>query len=186
MRDLLNLIESTQLDEAGAGPARIIQHIRNGQTFLMLSAFRADLKLSENKRRTDLLRGHLARLPVAYIVTGGEYHEIGQDDPSEETSFFIMPRNKIEPEAFVEFGVKLMKIFNQDSILFGDGENVNLIEQNGDSFSIGNAASFDPAVVKKAPAYSKIKNRKFTFTSTDDTPAAAAYGNEKKVAGSRN
>lgn len=168
------------LDEAGAGPARITHHIRQGTPFLMLSAMRANLDMAQNKRRTGLLKQKLAGLPVSFIVTGGEFHELGQEEPSEEVSFMIMPKPGVSLEAFQKFGVDLMHAFDQDAIIFGDGESVNMVEQDGSSFSIGDATSFDPAVVKHAPGFSKIKGRKFTFTNKEETPASTGYGDVKK------
>jgi hypothetical protein len=184
MRSLMNIVSEAHLDEmAGAGPARIVHHIKEGTPFIMLSAMRANLSASENKRRTDLIKRKMASWPVSFIVTGGEYHEEGQEVPSEETSFFIMPRDGISPEAFQELGAKLMHAFDQDAFIYGDGQSVTMHERDGTSFSIGDAASFDPAVVKKAPGFSKIKDRKFTFTNTEENPAASGYGAHKAADG---
>lgn len=183
MRSIIDLIENAMLDEAGAGPARIMQHLHNGTPFLMLSAMRADLPMAQNKRRTELLKRKLTGLPVSFITTGGEFHEIGQDEPSEEVSFLIMPGPGVKLEALRSFGENLMGAFDQDAIILGDGESVHLIEKDGNSFVIGDAASFDPAVVKGAEGFSKIKGRKFTFTTKTDTPAATGYGSAKNAGG---
>jgi hypothetical protein len=181
MRSIIDLIENAMLDEAGAGPARITQHVRDGRPFLMLSAMRANLPMSQNKKRTDLLKRKLTGLPVSFIVTGGEFHELGQEEPSEEVSFLIMPAPGIDLDALKKFGVDLMNAFEQDAIVFGDGESVNIIEQDGTTFQIGDAASFDPAVVRKSEGFSKIKGRSFTFTNKEETPAAAGYGSAKNA-----
>lgn len=185
MRELINLLESKQdhteiLDESSV--SRLVSHIRKGVPFMMLSAMRADVSYPANMKRTDALKKALTKLPVAFIVTGGEFHEIGQEEPSEEISFFVMPKKNLDYEQFFNLGRKLMGIFDQDAVILGDGQNVNMVERDGTTFSIGSAASFRPDVVRSAPGHSKIKNRKFTFTNTDDTKSAVPYGGQSKVA----
>lgn len=175
MRNFIDII-----NEAGAGVSRLTQHIRSGTPFVMLSAARGTCSAAENKQRAEALRKRLSAMPVSYIVTGGEYQEVGQDAPTEEVSFFIMPRSsKVTVESLSKLGLGLCKIFDQDSYLLGDGKEINLVEQDGSSMVIGNAASFDPAVVAKAPAFSKIKGRKLTFTNSGENPGSVAYGSAK-------
>lgn len=177
MRHIMNLISEATLDEmAGAGPARIVHHIKEGTPFIMISAMRADLSPSDNKRRTELLRQKLANLPVSYIVTGGEFHELGQELPSEEVSFFIMPDEGVAIDALKRLGDGLMRAFDQDAFLCGDGDSVIYLGKDGEEFSIGDAASFDLANLRDAPGFSKIKGRKFTFTNKQEKTGSVAYG----------
>jgi hypothetical protein len=176
MRSYISLYEQFQqeIDEAGAGPSRIVKHIHNGAVFIMLSAMRADIKHSENLRRTDQLARLLSSKPVSFIETEGEYHEEGQTDPSPEKSFFVMPRrgaHRITPDQFRDFGIKLMKRFNQDSILFGDGKMATLIFSNGETMDLGDAVTFRPEIIQNLGGFSKIKGRPFSFT---DRPTAGA------------
>jgi len=173
------------LSEAGAGPSRLVAHIRSGRPFFMISAMRANLSHHENLVRAKKLERMLANLPYSFIRTEGEYLEIGQTEPSPELSLFVMP---VDPEApgaidrMIFLAVRLMRVFDQDSVLIGDGNRVYLRERDGSEFSLGSAASFSLAVIKRAPAFSKIKGRKFTFADPDDAPGAAVYGQDKSVA----
>jgi hypothetical protein len=188
LRDLATLVETglhTELDENGAGPARIIQHIRNGAVFIMISAMRGDRTRAENLKRTEKLKQVLTRMAVSFIETGGEYHEDGQDEPSEEKSFFIMPRRgtrTLSPKTFRAFGMKLMHGFQQDSILFGDGHIASLIFGDGSEIDLGDTVTFRPEIIKNLGGFSKIKGRPFSFTSRstakqDHPHAGTTYGN---------
>lgn len=162
-----------ELDEAGAGPSRIIQHIHDGQMFIMISAMRGALRHGENLRRTAQLRRMLQGLPLSFIETEGEYQEQGRAEPSPEKSFFVMPqraKHRISADAFRDLGIKMMHTFDQDSILFGDGKLATLIFDNGDTMDLGDTATFRPEVIDTLGGFSKIKGRKFSFT---DAPTAA-------------
>jgi hypothetical protein len=93
--------------------------------------------------------------------------------PSAEFSFFVMPAQTLGIDVLRRIGVKLMHDFDQDSIVFGDGEQVTLIENDGNEFPIGDNATFDPAKIDKLPGFTKIRGRKFSFT---DQPTGVAYG----------
>jgi hypothetical protein len=175
MRALINLFEMIEgeLDEAGAGPSRVVQHIRDGHVFIMLSAMRGDLKHSENLHRTSKLKIMLQGMPLSFIETEGEYQEEGQPEPSPEQSFFIMPKNgknTLSPEVFRSFGIKLMQAFDQDSILYGDGKLASLIFSDGSTVDLGDTMTFRPEVIKDLGGFSKIRGRVFSFT---DAPTAA-------------
>lgn len=180
MRNFMNIVEST-LEEAGAGPARIASHIRNGTPFFMISAMRAD-KGPENAKRTEMLRGQLAKFPgVSFVEVDGEYQEDGQDEPSKEISFFVMPRSKnTNTQKFLEVGKKLRTVFGQDAVIIGDGETIKLVGE-GWSDDLGDTATFNPSIIKTLPGYSKIKKRAFSFTSSDNTPDGVQYGAERKA-----
>lgn len=181
MRVLIDLIESQKLSEAGAGAARIAQHIRDGREFIAISAFRANLPMAENQRRTEVLKAHLSKMPVSYIVTGGEYQEIGQEEPSEETSFFVTPRQPVPVEQLVGWGKKLRQIFSQDAFIYGDGESIRLHDKSGDDFEIGDRASFNPASIRNAAGFTTVKGKAFTYTDGSDVHASRAvkYGGGK-------
>lgn len=161
------------LEESGAGPNRIAQHIRNGSMFITISAMRANLKRSVNLRRTKELKNILDRYPgISSIEIEGEYQEEGSDKPSPENSFFIMPRDQhthVSPEAFRQFGIRLMQVFDQDSICYGDGKLVSLICSDESIIDLGNTTTFRTEVIADLGGFSKIKGRKFGFT---DQPTA--------------
>lgn len=179
VRDLLAIVENTQLDEAGAGPSRIVTHVQNGEKFFMISAMRADMPHSVNMRRTKLLSETLANYGLVFIRTTGEYQEDGQDTPSEELSFFVMAPDHMKMNRFSKLATNLMQIFKQDSILVGNGENVYLLFSDGSTHSLGTAATFSPAVLAHLGGFSKIKGRKFSFTEPDSAPNAVRYGQQR-------
>jgi hypothetical protein len=184
VRDLLTIVENSQLDEAGAGPSRIVKHVQDGTPFFMISAMRADLPHSANMRRTQLLSEELAQHGLVFIRTTGEYQEDGQETPSQELSFFVMAPEHVKLARFVKIGTTLMTIFKQDSILVGNGENVFLQFADGSTHSLGTAATFAPAVLAHLGGFSKVKGRKFSFTEPDAAPNAVRYGQsrpEKKL-----
>jgi hypothetical protein len=179
VRDLLSIVENTQLDEAGAGPSRIVKHVQDGAPFFMISAMRADMPHSTNMRRTRLLSEQLAQYGLVFIRTTGEYQEDGQDAPSQEMSFFVMAPEHVKLDRFVKMGMSLMSIFKQDSILVGNGENVYLLFADGSTHSLGTAATFSPAVLAHLGGFSEIKGRKFSFTEPEAAPKAIRYGQQR-------
>ena len=188
MRDFIEILQNNELDEGGAGVGRLVTHIREGMPFFMISAMRGDLPHSENLRRTLMLKNKLRKLPLTFISTEGEYHEKGRAEPSPELSFFVMAGHKegvTDTDKMIYLATRLMHIFQQDSVLIGNGERIYLLENDGNEFQIGNAASFSMDAVKKSVAHSKIRGRKFTFTNTDDTPGSTRYAQDKLVANSK-
>jgi hypothetical protein len=174
MRQFIDIVEKATLCEAGV--SRMVQHIREGTPFFMLSAMRANVPYDENLRRSRRLRHILNGLPVSYITTEGEYHELGADEPSEEFSFFVMPGHQhgaTSIDLLRRIGVKLMHDFDQDSIVFGDGETITLLEHDGNEFPIGDNATFNLDKIAKLPGFTKIRGRKFSFT---DEPTQVTYG----------
>jgi len=179
VRDLLTIVENSKLDEAGAGPSRIVTHVQNGVPFFMISAMRADMPHKNNVQRTRLLSDQLSFYGLVFIRTTGEYQEDGQDSPSEEMSFFVMAPKHVKIDSFVNIGKSLMQVFQQDSILVGNGENVYLLFGDGSTHSLGTAATFSPAVLAHLGGFSKIKGRKFSFTEPTDAPNAIRYGQQR-------
>lgn len=177
MRALLNLFEST-LDEMASSPSRLVTHVREGKPFFMISAFRADLPRSENMKRDAMLRSKLTGFELtAYLRTTGEYQEIGQDKPSRELSYFVLPkRDDIDRGRFVDFASALQKAFNQDSIIIGDGEKIWLSFSPTDRINLGDAVTFRMDLIDKAEGFSIMRGRKFTFTGQDDAPYGVPYG----------
>jgi hypothetical protein len=182
MRKLMQIMESEMLDEAGAGPARIAQHIKDGEMFFMISAMRQNLSKQENEKRTQVLKNKLAAMPgCSFIETTGEYQEIGQEEPGVEKSFFVLPRSKNTGEMkFFDFAKKMMNIFDQDSILIGAGNKVSLITNDGETIALGSNLTFDPSVIKNLGGFSKIKGRKFSFADQGEAPTGIPYGMDSK------
>lgn len=173
------------LDETAARPTRIVQHIRRGVPFIIASANRGNLTPEENLDRTKQLRQKLKALPVTVIPFDfGEYQEAGQDAPSREQSFFIMGDHALghtSIERLKQFAWKLRRDYDQDSVAFGDGQNIFFLERDGSEFEGGNAVSFSLENVRKALGFSQIKGRQFTFTSDKEAPQAVRYGAQPRL-----
>lgn len=195
MRTIINLVENAHevLDETGPTASRLASHIRKGVKFFMISAQRSALSPAENKARTRLLRNSLAKLPVSFIDTVGEWQEIGTDAPAREVSFFVMPKAKggdVDDKTFSILAKRLMKAFNQDAVLMGDGERVFLVFQNGRHEDIGRAASFLSGDADATKGYSMVGGKKFTFSDPDskyaydsgENPIEVPYGDKNKAA----
>lgn len=157
-------------------PSRLLTHIRNGIPFFMISAFRSDLDHEINIMRAKNLKADLNHYPVAVIKTEGEYQEIGSEVPSRELSLFVMARDpkKYSSDYLLSLGKKLMIRYQQDSIAYGDGEDIALIFQNGDAIFIGNTVTFNQKKIDDIGAFSVIKGRKFSFAPKDERPSALA------------
>lgn len=166
----MDLIEDIKrragITEHGAGPSRIVQHMQAGRPFIVISAERDYNDERDNKIATHRLKEVLARYPVGYIKQSGEWDNVP------ETSFLIMPRNKLNDdqiERFKEFGKALMKEFDQMAIVFGDGKHIVMINHDGTMDDWGlDTVSFNHKKMKDAGGHSTIKGRDYVFSPSDD------------------
>ena len=161
-----------------AGPSRIIKHIHDGTPFIMVSAYRADKDHATNLQRNARMKHILRGLMLSHIQTEGEYHELGAAEPSPEQSFFIMPmrdHDSIPGDHLLAIGEKLMHAFEQDSIIYGDGEMVWLISNDGTKQKLGNRLTFQP----KTDAFTKVKGRKFSYTNASQAATGIRYGQQQ-------
>ena len=168
------------LDESG--PSRIIKHIHDGTPFIMVSAYRADKDHATNLQRHARMKHILRGLMLSYIQTEGEYHELGADAPSPEQSFFIMPmreHDSITNERLLAAGEKLMHAFGQDAIVYGDGEMIWLISNDGSKEKLGNRLTFRPETIDALGAFTKVKGRKFSYTDASNAATGVAYGQQQ-------
>lgn len=176
--DIIRGFEDPEVEEAGAGPSRIVSHIQDGTPFIMISAFRGTNPHKVNVQRHAQMKHVLAKYPVSYIQTEGEYQEEGSDEPKPEQSLFIMPNRDdttMPSKRLLAIGKALMAMFNQDSILYGDGEMVWLVFNDGSTDKLGNRLTFRPEVIDTLGGFSKVKHRKFSFTDPDTAAGAATY-----------
>lgn len=177
MRKSINLIESHEIiAEAGAGPSRINTHIQNGDPFFVISACQADLSTEDNAKRTNVLKSALAKAPGAsFIPISGQFHEAGKTQPSINDSFFVLQRSKSNPKKFIAFGEKLMGLFDQEAIIYGDGSQIFLKAAGEEPMILGNAVSFRAEISDTVGA---VKGRSFSVVGNDYN--ATGYGHGKK------
>jgi hypothetical protein len=170
------------LQEAGAGVSRIVTHIRKGDPFITISAMKWHIPYRENMKRTEELQQKLHSLPVSSIETEGEYPERQPDGttrPAIEKSFFVLPKKshgaRIDLDKFLRFGMKLMNDYEQESIGYGDGNEIYLVYSDGHKESIGNAVTFSAANVAKLAGWSRRRGTRFSFTDLDTHSGAVEY-----------
>ena len=91
-----------------------------------------------------------------------------------------MPWAILSVERLKQLAWKLRRDYDQDSVAFGDGQTISFLERDGSEAPGGNAASFSLDNVRKAPGFSQIKGRRFTFTTDKDAPQAVRYGEQPR------
>ncbi len=164
------------LMEAGAGASRITQKIKQGTPFFAISAFRSpqarglehDVPKNDrlNNRLTHQLRTDLAQEAVRFIPVMGGYQEQEENRPHEEKRFFVLPTRKTgtyNTDAFLKFAIYLCAKYNQEAIMFGDGDEIRLYDRDGNKFhTLGNQIRFqniDPQ------GWTRIKSQRFSATN---------------------
>jgi len=164
------------LMEAGAGASRIVQKIKAGTPFFAISASRSpearglvqDKPKNDrlNKRLTHQLRTDLSQEAVRYIPVMGGYQEKEENRPHEEQRFLVLPTRNLGTlnlNAFLKFAIYLCAKYNQESFLFGDGEEIRLYDSEGNKFhTLGNQIRFrniDPQ------GWTRIKSQRFSATN---------------------
>lgn len=156
-----------------AGLSRILSH----SPFAILTAFRADYTLKQNRQRNKRLESRFREVGVGGIKLIGHWleapdgewygHNLSEIDPEllqdvvEESYFVPLPRG-MGYDQFQQWVVDRIIEFNQDAAVISDGKGVYLIDKAGDLTHIGN----DISVGKISQAYSSIKGKTFVFEGT--------------------
>ena len=163
-----------------AGPSRILTHIRDGTPFVMISAFQSSQSHEANMHRHARLKHIVGGLLLSYIQTDGEYQMQSTGETLPEKSLFLMPTRgsitEIPKEKLRSIGEKLMHMFDQESIIYGDGKTVWLIFSDGNEESLGNRLTFRPEIIAALGGSSTVRNHQFSYTDAGTAPGAAVYG----------
>ena len=85
-------------------PSRILQHVEEGGSFVVVSAFHGDLSAAENMKRHTELKEMVRKAGYGFIEM--------RDDPTNGQRYFLFIP-KASKEDMIEFG----KVFNQDSFI---------------------------------------------------------------------
>jgi len=176
----LRRLAGIQLDEmAGAGPSRVVNHLRAGVPFFTISAMRNEYTPEENRHRMRRLRKDIMAKNVSCLPISGGFDETGEHGITsvEEESFFVSPRDHKNTDVghFLRWAKHLNNKFDQEGIMFGNGTEIFFVDQKGQMFPVGDAASFDPEILAKASGWSKLKQRKFTFANSSAVPKSVKY-----------
>lgn len=151
----------------GAGPSRIVTHIIQRDAFIAISPERDYRSKTENRQAMDQMKADLARTPTGYIRQQGEWAGIP------EQSLLIFPRKKLAPDeidAFKEIGIRLMKKYDQMAIVFGDGNKIVMINQDGSVDDWGlDSVSFNRDKMQDAGGNSIIRKTPYVFSAPDAT-----------------
>jgi hypothetical protein len=159
------------LDEVSLG--RIYQHVVSNpkmNSWAVITASRGELSKAENKKRNKELEADLRKMGLGFAHADGMWRECKDQTieykncpeelrvPTEEKVLFIPNISKEDAKA-------LGKKWNQDSVLFADGEarkngEATFIDsKSGEEFNIGKFSAG-----KIAQGYTKLKgNKVFTF-----------------------
>jgi len=153
---------------AEGGLSRVLTH--RTQPFAILTAYRGDYSLKENRARNRQLESKLRSISAGGMKLVGHWQE-GPDgewspdlDPElltdvVEESYFVPKPNSLDESSFREWVVGVLVEFSQDAAVYSDGEKIYLIDQNHDLITIGNNIS----VGKVQQAYSEIRGKSFVF-----------------------
>lgn len=168
------LVEDTQdVNEAGAGLSRIISHIQDGTPFIMMSAFRPNYSMKQNRERMKQLNSDLQRAGFGVIKLDGVWE--GDSEPS----FFAIPRNiELGGRMARKLSVHLGQKYEQDATIMGDGDMVYLLGQDGSEWETFDAATIDGDDLNRLPGQSRIKGKSFALVKSDD-PETMATGNSR-------
>jgi hypothetical protein len=170
-------VSTFDLSEAGGGMARLLRNMSS--PFIVITAFRGEYNLEENRKRNGQLMSEIRKHNLGGKAVIGGFTEnkgkVNEKDVKEE-SFFIVWTEKCDltPEQFRIYGIKLMKRYNQDAILYSDGGTVYSIEVGGKVEALGKSTTTDLSNI--GAYWSKIKGRKFAFEGIlEPTCVAHAY-----------
>ena len=165
MDEIADIKRRSGIDEAGAGPSRIVQHIKAGRPFFTIAAEREYRDDKANKEANRQLKSALSKSPVGYIKQSGEWEGVA------ESSYIVFPNNNLDDHQlsrFRDLGQALMQKFDQLAIVFGDGEKIVMINNDGSVDDWGlDSVSFSPDKMKSAGGHSTIKGQNYVFAPSD-------------------
>lgn len=122
---------------AGAGMSRVISHIKSGVPFMFISAFRNQYSLNDNRKRNTSLLNDIRAYGLGAIRTEGWWKEEGTEKETKEESFFVNAKTDndeiLSKETFFDLVKNLCSKYDQDAILWGDGEKIYLYFGSGDN-----------------------------------------------------
>jgi hypothetical protein len=149
--------------------SRVWQHIRNGDTFAVISAFRGTNADEQNLQLHRQLKSDISSMGLGFIEQKSGYTydnpDTGEEGQVQEMSLFI-------PKMTLDQAMKIGKKYNQESIIYKDNERFDLVDVNGGNvimqFSKGSdkrndfenrPLTFNPDVLKYAYSeFNKSRN----------------------------
>lgn len=157
----------------GAGLSRIVQHMRE-RPFGVVSAFRNEYSRKENLERTKEMQAMVRKAGYGYIRMEGGWIEDGDKEVVENSIFIIGDPD----QDILEFGGFVNDVgiaFQQEAVIVGDMQAVNLVYPNGNTEQIGTVDKIETTSVGQY--FSKIKGKKFAFAeSIEDIVDSLEFG----------
>lgn len=165
--------------EAGAGAARVMQHITSGEPFFFINAFKSDEFSHKHNRdvRNKQLMNDIRSKGLSAIQMMGHFIPTGQPDVDYmEDSFFVTnhvrkngvmyqdeEKSRMDLDEFAQIAQELSEKYRQESYLFGDGLGVYIVETaTGKKDEKGKIPHV--TIDKIEGAFSEIKGKKFVFS----------------------
>jgi hypothetical protein len=157
----MNYLEEGILNEAGL--SRVLSHAKN--PFAVLTSFRDKYTLKQNRDRNKKLEGDLRSIRAGGIKLIGHWEEapdgmdwkeakkLGKVEDIVEESYFIPKPKDVSVEEFRENILKLVKKYDQDAAVFGDGKMVYLLFPDNSDMKLGPKLTAD----KMGQAWSKVR-----------------------------
>ena len=167
MKKIQDILENRHLDEGilyEAGINRVMSHASKGP-FAVITAFRGNFSLKQNRDRNKQLESEFRKIKSGGIKLIGHWEEApdgmsweeakksGRTDDIVEESYFIPMPQSMDFEEFKDAIHGMVRKFNQDAAVIGDGSKIYLLFQNGSLDSIGSSVTAG----KISQAYSKIR-----------------------------
>ena len=153
--------------------SRVWQHINNKESFGVVSAYKSELSLTENKQRHEQLRKDIKKL-YGYIElkSGYTYFKDELEKQIEEQSFFVP---KIKFNDLISLGIK----YEQETVIYKDENQFILINPKTKQIykdfnkDKNKSITFNPEVLKHSwSQFVKSKNKNniqpFAFTLKEE------------------
>lgn len=144
------------------------RHKKSSKPFTIVTAFRGDKSLAQNRKRNRELEGQFRTIGAGGIKLighwleapegtwfGKSYEEVDPEqctDVVEESYFVPIPAGVSEGE-FKQWVLGIVNQFNQDAAVYSDGASVFLMDKLGDLVKIGDGITIN----KINQAYSSIR-----------------------------
>ena len=166
----LSVISEGILNEAGL--SRIVQLVVRDRPFAVVTAFRDEFSLAENRARNRELEGEFCPFDLVSIKLIGHWLEApdgtgcsaanaDEMTPTVEESFFV-PMVGDDFDFFSSWVLYVIKKFDQDAAILSNGAVISLMYQNSDLEPVGTGIN----VGEIQQAYSSLRGRDFVFEGT--------------------
>jgi hypothetical protein len=161
-----------------AGLSRVLSKIHSDDDFAILTAYRAIYSKNQNISRNRNLRSELDRMRMGPYQLVGHWREC--QDPAYtydncprnllqdviERSYLVVKPTEMRGDEFKNFIITMLQKFEQDGAVYRVGNDINILEKNGNINKIGSGLS----IGKIAQGYSqhvKKINVPFTFEGVE-------------------